>query len=72
MTDIGILEPDENGELTLTALHPGRTAEEARANTGWDLKIAVELEHTLPPTAEELRILREDLDPQGIYIKGGG
>jgi glutaconate CoA-transferase subunit B len=72
VTDIGILEPDENGELTLTALHPGRTAEEARANTGWDLKIAKELEHTQPPTAEELRILREDLDPQGIYIKGGG
>ena len=72
VTDIGILEPDENGELTLTALHPGRTAEEAKANTGWDLIIATELEHTLPPTAEELRILREDLDPQGIYLKGGG
>ena len=72
VTDIGILEPDENGELTLTALHPGRTAEEAKANTGWDLIIATELDHTLPPTAEELRILREDLDPQGIYLKGGG
>lgn len=72
VTDIGILEPDENGELTLTALHPGRTAEEAKSNTGWDLKIATQVEHTLPPTAEELRILREDLDPQGIYLKGGG
>lgn len=72
VTDIGILEPDENGELTLTALHPDRTAEEAKANTGWDLRIADNLTQTQPPTIEELRILREDLDPQGIYIKGGG
>ncbi len=40
VTDIGILEPDENGELMLTALHPGKTAEEAVANTGWPLKVS--------------------------------
>jgi glutaconate CoA-transferase subunit B len=72
VTDIGILEPDENGELILAALHPGKTVEEAKANTGWDLKVAANLRQTSAPTAEELRILREDLDPQGIYIKGGG
>jgi hypothetical protein len=27
---------------------------------------------TDPPTAQELRLLREELDPQGIYLKGGG
>lgn len=72
VTDLGILEPDENGELILTALHPGCTLEQARANTGWDLKVASELRFTPPPTEEELRILREELDPQGIYLKGGG
>jgi glutaconate CoA-transferase subunit B len=72
VTDIGILEPDETGELVLTAIHPGRTAEEAIANTGWDLKVSPTLRHTDPPTAEELRILREDLDPEGIYLKGAG
>jgi glutaconate CoA-transferase subunit B len=30
VTDIGILEPDAAGELILAALHPGRTADEAR------------------------------------------
>ena len=40
VTDIGILEPDQNGELILTSLHPGKTSEEARSNTGWDLKSA--------------------------------
>ena len=69
VTDLGILEPDENGELVLTALHPGVTVEQARANTGWDLKVAAQLRSTEPPGAEELRILREELDPQGIYLK---
>jgi glutaconate CoA-transferase subunit B len=72
VTDLGILEPDDSGELVLTALHPGCTAEQARANTGWDLKIAAPLRLTDSPAEEELRILREELDPQGIYLKGGG
>jgi glutaconate CoA-transferase subunit B len=69
VTDLGIMEPDENGEMVLTALHPGKTTAEARENTGWDLKVAATLRQTEPPQAEELRILREDLDPQGIYLK---
>ena len=70
VTDLGLMEPDETGELVLTALHPGATVEQARQNTGWDLKVAGNLRTTPPPDPEELRILREDLDPQGIYLKG--
>jgi len=64
------MEPDESGELMLTSLHPGATADQVRENTGWELKVASNLRTTLPPGDEELRILREDLDPQGIYLKG--
>ncbi len=71
VTDIGLLEPDDNGELILTALHPGRTVEEAKANTGWDLKCAPVLRTTEPVTEKELNILRQELDPRGIYLKGG-
>jgi len=40
VTDLGILEPDENGELILTTLHPGITRRpQVRANTGWELHI---------------------------------
>jgi len=70
VTDLGLLEPDETGELVLTALHPGVTADQACENTGWDLKVAPNLRTTPPPDPEELRILRQDLDPQGIYLKG--
>ena len=70
VTDLGILEPDENGELILTALHPGVEVDQVRANTGWDLKAAAELKRTQSPTDEELRILRQELDPEGIYLKG--
>jgi glutaconate CoA-transferase, subunit B len=71
VTDLGIMEPDDTGELVLTALHPGATVEQARENTGWELKVAASLRSTKQPSSEELRILREDLDPQGIYLKGG-
>ncbi len=69
VTDLGILEPDESGELVLTALHPGATLEQAQANTGWALRAAAPLRQTEPPNALELRILREELDPEGIYLK---
>lgn len=72
VTDLGILEPDENGELCLTALHPGKTVDEVRENTGWPVKTADPLRVTEPPDETELRILREELDPQGIYLKGSG
>ena len=57
VTDLGILEPVD-GELTLVAVHPGVDVEAARAATGWELKVAVELRQTEPPTDAELSALR--------------
>ncbi|MDS1271245.1 CoA-transferase [Lipingzhangella sp. LS1_29] len=59
ITDYGILTPDpETRELTLTCLHPGVTADEARAATGWPLAIAPDLTTTPSPTETELSALR--------------
>ncbi len=69
VTDLGILEPEESGEMVLAALHPGVTLEQAQANTGWALRAAPTVRRTEPPTPQELRILREELDPEGIYLK---
>ena len=57
VTDLGILEPQDD-ELTLVAVHPGTSVEEARAATGWDLRVAAEIRETVPPTDEELAALR--------------
>jgi len=57
VTDLGILEPGD-GELTLVAVHPGTTVDEARAATGWELRVADEIRETVPPTDEELAALR--------------
>jgi glutaconate CoA-transferase subunit B len=69
VTDIGILEPDKTGELVLTALHPGKTIQAAVENTGWALNCENCKRTTLPPTSSEIRILRNELDPEGIYLK---
>jgi glutaconate CoA-transferase subunit B len=69
VTDLGILEPDETGELVLAALHPNATLESARENTGWMLRVAENLRVTSSPSPEELRILRQELDPLGIYLR---
>ena len=58
ITDLGILEP-RDGELALTALHPGVTVDEAVAATGWALRVAENVTTTDPPTDEELDALRE-------------
>jgi glutaconate CoA-transferase subunit B len=68
VTHLGILEPDENGEMILAALHPGANIDMIQQNTGWEVKVSPKLRNTEPPSAEELQILREDLDPTGIYI----
>ncbi|HLH78597.1 MAG TPA: CoA-transferase subunit beta [Candidatus Binataceae bacterium] len=60
ITDLGILTPaSESNELTLTSIHPGVSVEQVQAATGWPLKVAAQLAQTPPPTAEELRVLRD-------------
>jgi glutaconate CoA-transferase subunit B len=60
ITDLGVLRPDpESRELTLTQVHPGVSADRAREQTGWALRISDDLEETEPPSDEELRELRK-------------
>jgi acyl CoA:acetate/3-ketoacid CoA transferase beta subunit len=58
VTDLGVLEPDDDGELALTHVHPGVEPDEVRAATGWRLRIADALAVTEPPTDVELGVLR--------------
>ena len=54
------------GRMRLTTYHPGVAVEKIRAKTGFTLEIAPDLHETEPPTVEEVRLLREVIDPLGI------
>ena len=58
---------DASGEMTLRTTHPGVTVDEVCANMGWQPMIADDLGETPPPSDEELRLIREELDPGGAY-----
>jgi glutaconate CoA-transferase subunit B len=59
VTDLGVLEPDpDSRELVLTHVHPGVSADDARAATGWELRVAPTLQETASPSPEELAALR--------------
>jgi glutaconate CoA-transferase subunit B len=63
ITDLGVLEP-RDGELTLTAVHPGVTIDQVREATGWELRVADAVATTDEPTEAELSAL-EDLRSRG-------
>lgn len=67
VTDLGVYDFDE-GEMRLVSLHPGVTLDRVRENTGWDVRVASNVKPTEPPEPEELRIIREDLDPLRLYL----
>ncbi|PJF40276.1 MAG: hypothetical protein D6737_07585 [Chloroflexi bacterium] len=55
-----------NGRMRLVTYHPGVTIERIQKKTGFELEIASDVHETLPPTAEEIRLLREKIDPRGV------
>ena len=53
-----VMEP-RDGELTLTALHPGTTVDQVREATGWEVRVADELAATSEPSDAEPSALGE-------------
>jgi glutaconate CoA-transferase, subunit B len=64
VTNKAVLRFDpETKEAYLASFHPGCSVEEVREHTPWDLRVADDVSETEPPRPEELRALREVLDP---------
>jgi glutaconate CoA-transferase subunit B len=73
ITNLGLYRfEEETKEMVLESYHPGVTLDEVRRNVSWDLRVSDDVRETDAPTAEELRILREECDPEGIFLGGGG
>jgi glutaconate CoA-transferase subunit B len=72
ITDLAIMGyDDETKRMQVRSLHPGVTLEQVKAATGFELGVAEPLSVTAAPREEELRILREEVDPMR-YILGRG
>src|SRR5712692_1497963 len=67
ITTLGVFTFDpENGEALLLSYHPGTTIEKVQEQTGWKLRLAVDCVETVPPGAQELKVIRE-YDPNGVW-----
>jgi acyl CoA:acetate/3-ketoacid CoA transferase beta subunit len=64
--DFGDGDPPEHPRLRLVSYHPGVEIARIQARTGFELDIAPQIHETPAPTAEELRLLRHEIDPLGI------
>lgn len=64
VSDLGVFDfatPDRS--MRLASLHPGVTWEQVREATSFELAVPDDVPRTRPPTAEELRLIREVIDP---------
>ena len=71
ITELAVMGFDSATQhMQVEDLNPGVTFERVQENTGFELLKAARVGHSEPPRAEELRILRQEVDPHG-YILGG-
>jgi glutaconate CoA-transferase subunit B len=70
VTDMALFRFDEEtGEMVLSSLRPGVTVEQVQGEVNWPLKVSSDVKIEDPPTEEELRIIREEIDPKGIHTE---
>jgi glutaconate CoA-transferase subunit B len=73
ITDLGVLGfHTETKRIQIESLHPGVDMSEVEARTGFELTLQQPLQETPQPTAEQLQILREQVDPHRYIIGRSG
>jgi acyl CoA:acetate/3-ketoacid CoA transferase beta subunit len=65
VTNLAVLDYDAEGRLRVRSLHPGVSVDQLRAETGFDIDVSTATTTRLPD-AEELRLIREVIDPRGL------
>ncbi len=69
VTTLGLFHFDEQGEMVLKAHNPDVSIQEVKEGVQWDLKIHKDVGPLDPPSEKELRVLREEVDPDGMYLR---
>jgi acyl CoA:acetate/3-ketoacid CoA transferase beta subunit len=59
---------DRNRMLTLLSLHSGITLDEIQSNSGFEIQVPAHIDTSPEPSDQELRLLREVIDPTGMAI----
>ena len=68
ITDMGVLNfANSDREMQLNALYPGVSPDNVQVEVGWSLRLAEKIDEIAAPSAEELRLIREEIDPSGMY-----
>jgi acyl CoA:acetate/3-ketoacid CoA transferase beta subunit len=65
VTDLAVLDYDADGRLRVRSIHPGVTSDQVVEATGFPIDTS-EAEVTRLPSAAELRLIREVIDPEGL------
>jgi glutaconate CoA-transferase, subunit B len=67
VTNLAVMDfaPDSR-RMRLRTVHPGVSVEQVQAATGFELLVADDVHDTEPPTPEEVRLIREEIDPDGV------
>jgi glutaconate CoA-transferase subunit B len=60
---------DETKRMKIIATMPGETVQSVQEATGFELIIPDDVYELEPPTVEEIRLIREVIDPQGYFVK---
>lgn len=67
VTNLAVLDfQGPNHAIRVTSLHPGVSFDEVQENTGFELAAVPGLSTTPAPTAEQLELIRERLDPHDL------
>jgi glutaconate CoA-transferase subunit B len=63
VTNLAVLDSGLDHAMRLVSVHPGVSVEQVREQTGFPLVVPGDVGETPAPTAEQLRLIREVLDP---------
>ena len=69
ITNLAIMGFDSDSKrMQIESIHPGVSLDEVQENTGFELLVSKTLTETQAPSEEQLHLLRNIIDPEGVYI----
>jgi len=72
ITDLAVLGFDaETRRMHVVSIHPGVPLDEVARRTGFPLDVPADVPRTPPPSEDEVRLVRTEIDARGVWLRGG-